>query len=691
MWYHAPVASGGATIVTNQNDLIVNDLGTSTSTANATSYTCTLGQPATNSLMLAFVQHTQTSPVAVPTSLSGNNVTWVMCGVTNNAGASTTNMLTVWRAQGATPTAGTLTVNVASSTGCEIHVIELQGADATAANGASAIVQVTQTNGVSANPLISCSQSTGLATNAFLLCVVDGVNATTGRGANTNWVLLSSQGHNTPPAGMGLQFQVNATTNATITETASSRTWLAVLVEVKPGLEANPLSRPQLVQWFSTGYDSTGRVFTINLDNPTVAGNLLELYGIANYGNAVTITDNKGVGNWSTAVTNNDSTSGPVNTFYLWYLTNTPSGITTLTVSCTLSNSSANGAIVHFEGAEYANVAQYSPIDGISSNTAVASGIINAPGMLTTADGDLILLHTQQTDNVPQEQLSGFGNNGMQFLVTDAHLGAISTYGVQAKAGSIAPFTAPVDTGQHYLALSAAFKRAQAGNLRPTNSIYLLGRSTQWIQKVSGTKTNLFFAHRGNLTIMTSSRPRVTSALTPAATDWPANNNWTKVPATTYTDEPQTWYGTNMSSTPNHPLILSITQAGSADDVVTIYDVEGASAYPYDTFADTEIAGADQNSIYTPMCSVTPSTSNSLIINTVRFSTGPPWKLTSPSGAVFESIFFTGTESDGSYFNFSDCYSMCYSTSNTATTFGVITTNNAASDGVGLAVVFKSK
>lgn len=121
------------------------------STTDATSYTTASITPSANKLILLSVLSVQTGGPPVPT-ITGNGLTWVE--VDSNLNTTTNNRrITIFRAMGAFPSTGTITIDFGGSTQarCIWSVSEFDGVDTGGTNGSSAIVQTTETSATPGN------------------------------------------------------------------------------------------------------------------------------------------------------------------------------------------------------------------------------------------------------------------------------------------------------------------------------------------------------------------------------------------------------------------------------------------------------------------------------------------------------------------------------------------------------------
>jgi hypothetical protein len=97
--------------------------------------------PTANRLVLAAIVNTASGTPTLPT-LAGNGLTWVeILTVLFDVIATPTKRLTLFRALGASPSTGVVTITAATSTGWSWSVAEFGGIDTSGSNGSGAIVQ----------------------------------------------------------------------------------------------------------------------------------------------------------------------------------------------------------------------------------------------------------------------------------------------------------------------------------------------------------------------------------------------------------------------------------------------------------------------------------------------------------------------------------------------------------------------
>lgn len=137
-------------------------LTTGSSTTNTTSYTTASITPTANQLVLIAVMPTVTSGTTPTMTVSGTGLTWVQ----ENTSTPGFRTMVVFRAMGASPTAGALTITAAASvTSCLWSVVQFDGIDTTGTNGSGAIAQSFNASPGSTNNLSSSFPTTPAAGN----------------------------------------------------------------------------------------------------------------------------------------------------------------------------------------------------------------------------------------------------------------------------------------------------------------------------------------------------------------------------------------------------------------------------------------------------------------------------------------------------------------------------------------------
>jgi len=218
-----------ASLLTSSQD---NTNGTSFSTASIT--------PGSNKLILACIRSRRAGAIAAP-GISGNGLTWAsVATVSFGTIASVTQHIHVFRAMGASPSTGAISLDysaIGSQTSASWSIVEFDGVDTGGTNGSAAVVQSATTRGDSSTGLTPSLAAFGSASNATFGCFA-GVanNAITEEGG---WTELSDAGFD--DAGVDiyrLQSQFLATNDTSPNATFSSMHAGAVSVEIKAAASA---------------------------------------------------------------------------------------------------------------------------------------------------------------------------------------------------------------------------------------------------------------------------------------------------------------------------------------------------------------------------------------------------------------------------------------------------------------------
>lgn len=235
-------SSGGAGLgcTPGTNTLAVNLLAVNSSTANADTYASPSFTPSTNATLFAFIVGSPSGSLTV-TNTGATQLTWWSAQRTNyNTLGTPTAFLAVYVAQlpqGTAPFSMTVVCNQTSGTGRNFIVAEVTGADQTSANGTNAVVQAIGGGAdATSNPTNKFSAPGNNGFNTVLFAVADDVNSGADSAATLSWTELWETNYNTPASALALYYS-NAVPSSvvTATNTASSRDWATLAVEVKAG------------------------------------------------------------------------------------------------------------------------------------------------------------------------------------------------------------------------------------------------------------------------------------------------------------------------------------------------------------------------------------------------------------------------------------------------------------------------
>lgn len=212
--------------------LIVSSLTITSTSVDATSYVTNSITPTANALILLSVKSRQASGVTVPT-VTGNGLTWVEEDTANPA---SNRKITVFRALGASPSAGQVTVDFGGNTQTQFicSIIEITGADTSGTNGSGAIVQnPTATTGSSTKSTITLSAFASVNNMAVgFLGKGAGGAVTPGAGFTEVHDEAVSDG-----GALQVQYKINETD---VSATFATSGWAAIAFEVKESVSSVP-------------------------------------------------------------------------------------------------------------------------------------------------------------------------------------------------------------------------------------------------------------------------------------------------------------------------------------------------------------------------------------------------------------------------------------------------------------------
>ncbi len=153
--------------------------------SNITTATTNSFSPGANQLILAWVvSHDNNAPI-VPTSVSGNGLTWtsVTAASWNFSGGHNHDAMTLYRAMGASPTPGSVTISYSQAQqSISWSIVEFSGVDTSGTGGSGAVKQITAGTDNAAGPS-GLTLTLNFATGSG--------NATAGGFGNTNALAAS--------------------------------------------------------------------------------------------------------------------------------------------------------------------------------------------------------------------------------------------------------------------------------------------------------------------------------------------------------------------------------------------------------------------------------------------------------------------------------------------------------------------
>lgn len=110
--------------------------------AGSSPYTTASITPGSNRLVLATIVNEDTTTTPSTPTLAGNGLTWVQVATrTFDTEATPRARITLFRAMGASPTTGAVTITAAGTEECSWSIVEFSGVDTSGTNGSGAIVQ----------------------------------------------------------------------------------------------------------------------------------------------------------------------------------------------------------------------------------------------------------------------------------------------------------------------------------------------------------------------------------------------------------------------------------------------------------------------------------------------------------------------------------------------------------------------
>ncbi len=415
---------------------------------------------------------------------------------------------------------------------------------------------------------------------------------------------------------------------------------------------------PALVQWkhdpLQTGSGIT--YYQTNLPNPSPGGNLLVLS--CEWGDTTqtpTISDNKGE-TWTTAKIVRDAGNESAGIFYV---ANSTAGVQAIRASF------ASTGYVQCEDAEAMNIATTNPVDAVAGAVS-AVGTSHATGAMTTAvNGDLVYHYSivDNTNGTQANPLQWTAGTGFNLLSADGWSMTASQYEVQSTAGSVNP-TLTSNKAVGTIDVAVAFRAAAAGNPLPS------GIQVQGVENIEMSANELVSVTSAHSTLQapvsTSARGGDVIALVwgvgggdPSLTSVTSNpaNTWTNTPCNPVSGPSEIeGIAYAAAATKSSAGTISLTYAATPNyPIVSIYDIIGANAAPYDTCAGATGSSALISGVVAGP-TITPATPNELIIGMMQ-EDSETVEGVSPGdyvGAYYNGYQYTSLDQDGGYMLYAD-------------------------------------
>jgi len=171
--------------------------------------------------------------LAITHTLAGNGLTWVQVARKTQAD---TPVLTIFRAMGAAPTAGTIVITNSQNARSVWSVFEFDGVDTSGTDGSGAIVQSAVGSGASTTPsaTLAAFGSADNGTVGAFSAASDSADITPGTGFSLIHNANEGSGNN---AHIGTEWRNDNDTSVDCTQ-ASAWNWCAVGVEIKAAAAA---------------------------------------------------------------------------------------------------------------------------------------------------------------------------------------------------------------------------------------------------------------------------------------------------------------------------------------------------------------------------------------------------------------------------------------------------------------------
>lgn len=245
LFAHTRVVASSCTPGTNT--LAINSLYALGNTSNSSSsiYLTLPFTPSSNATLIAFLaSQPDTATDSAVTNTGATPLTWWKAARTNYASTGTPTMYhSAWvtqLAQGVTPFSMQVAFVVSAGSGWNIVIAEVTGADQTAAWGSNAIVQtVARGSNTIAGMAVPITAPGNNGFNALIGAFADSGNNNNDNTAGGGSTELTEVAFNTTAQGLAVEYILGASGQTFMTNSAGSRSWGPIVMEVKAGTNCN--------------------------------------------------------------------------------------------------------------------------------------------------------------------------------------------------------------------------------------------------------------------------------------------------------------------------------------------------------------------------------------------------------------------------------------------------------------------
>lgn len=227
--------------------------GSGGSTTDTTSYTTGSIAPAGDRLQVAFVDASRSGAEPDTPTLTGNGLTWVLEDAVYYKTSGNTLKLFVFRAMGASPSSGTVSIDFGANThlGCRWDFIEVDGVDTGGTNGSGAVVQsvTNSTASLASGGTLSISLAAAVNPDSRPLSGWGLNSNAAGMTPRANWTELSEDNHSTPSQALESQWRSDAfeQTADVTNDTGIAAACGGIALEIKAAAAAVPTPPIQVV------------------------------------------------------------------------------------------------------------------------------------------------------------------------------------------------------------------------------------------------------------------------------------------------------------------------------------------------------------------------------------------------------------------------------------------------------------
>lgn len=575
------------------------------------------------------------------------------------------------------PALSTVTVNMSANGVFVMGVLEY--------SGVASIGRIANTSTQATNTHPAQSLTIQDANNYFVVMTGSLGNLgipTAGTGCGTtsgNLRLANRTGSTSSHVALGMCDNTAASGAISEQDTITSGAWVAIGLELRTANPADPL----LVQAVASSTDAglgvhAGNDYVFPFPQLALSGNAFICGMAAQSGKTYTITDDLG-NTWTIRGT---ATGAHDDAIVFDSVGSTITGASKITVHANTAFGTSGEYSPHVKCKELNNINSYDSTAGAKTAVTQTGPNIATASITGSQDNDIYFefvgsdLDFTVAPGANGVQLAPYITPGSGFSLIDPDVvfGECFQDFKQGTAAAVTP-SCDVENANPYNAVSVAYKTDSSGTAAPATGLHIDHQATYVLNLAIETSRNIQIAADGNFLSYATTNSN-------AATYATADSHQNSYTASDLTVGNSTAFVYAANSTVDVSQMIHIAITSSGGNEVVVRDIRGAKTSspigcqsPVTTAGSQTVPTSGPTTVNNAPGSYTPCAAGDLLIWDNQNGNGPPGNLSGPSGAVTDSVWYTG-QVDGSTYDLGEGHGHYFTTGTSSINFTLVMQNN---------------